>query len=411
MAFLSLLDDRAKPKGSRDPLGFELVWSYFGRKVIGNLTTITSSMDNFAVALLGFYWANQLVPMDGDETARHRQVREVFLRYEQLTGYVRYFGGAIDIMGITRVKKRIHDNSFKLTLGESSEQQILSDQASYGLWGLYSSAARDTGLVAGNNRTVTSLGQTIAKMILQQLGSVGDELFSLLTTRKPLDRDHLKRMAGTFMNAIQHKKVQKPLLEALLSGNDPEGVQNELWLITRNNFTKKVEHPENIEDFIKLILKGKPSERIVQYMHDIVATERLLVSANNIFHYSRRKDGARLTEVIDELGKKNYSYAHLPETLPEDNFPRREQLMSILEALHNGEMPRAINEILKLNKDVMQHRSGAPWVEVESGSILRVKVKSEKAELRSQSDIEQHWDYDYFLGSFLNIARHHIGTS
>jgi hypothetical protein len=62
MAFLSLIDERVKPKGSRDPLGFELVWSYFGRKVIGNLTTITSSMDNFAVALLGFYWANQLSP-------------------------------------------------------------------------------------------------------------------------------------------------------------------------------------------------------------------------------------------------------------------------------------------------------------------------------------------------------------
>jgi hypothetical protein len=107
MAFLSLLDERAKPKGSRDPLGFELVWSHFGRKVIGNLTTITSSMDNFAVALLGFYWANQLVSVDEEESARHKQIREAFLRYEQLTGYVRYFGGATDIMGITRVKKRL----------------------------------------------------------------------------------------------------------------------------------------------------------------------------------------------------------------------------------------------------------------------------------------------------------------
>jgi hypothetical protein len=57
----------------------------------------------------------------------------------------------------------------------------------------------------------------------------------------------------------------------------------------------------------------------------------------------------------------------------------------------------------------MQHRSGAPWVEVEPGNTLRVKVKSEKAELKSQQDIEQRWDYDYFLGSFLNIAKQHIG--
>jgi hypothetical protein len=113
MAFLSLLDERAKPKGSRDPLGFELVWSHFGRKVIGNLTTITSSMDNFAVALLGFYWTNQLAE-HADLAERHRNVREVFLRYEQLAGYIRFFGGATDIMGITRVKARANDESFEL---------------------------------------------------------------------------------------------------------------------------------------------------------------------------------------------------------------------------------------------------------------------------------------------------------
>ena len=410
MAFLSLLDERAKPKGSRDPLGFELVWSHFGRKVIGNLTTITSSMDNFSVALLGFYWANQLVPVDEEESARHKQIREAFLRYEQLTGYVRYFGGATDIMGITRVKKRIHDDSFKIILGQSADQQILSDQASYGLWGLYSSAARDTGLVAGNNRTLTTLGQTITQVILQQLGDIGDELFSLLTYKKPLSRERLERVAKTFMKAIQHKRVQEPLLEALMSGNDPEGVQNELWSITREKFSEKEERPETIEGFINLVLEGKPGDRLARYLHDIIATERLLVSVNNIFHYSRRKDGASLGEIVDELIKRKYSYAHLPETLPEDNFPRREQLSSILNALHNNEMPRAINEILQLNKAVMQQRSGAPWVELEPGNTLRVKVKSEKAELRSQSDIEQRWDYDYFLGSFLNIARHHIGT-
>lgn len=272
-------------------------------------------------------------------------------------------------MGITRVKKRIHDDSFKITLGLTTEQQILSDQASYGLWGLYSSAARDTGLVVGNNRTLTLLGQTIAQEILEQLGGVGEKLYLLQTSKKPLDRVQLERIAKPFMKAIQHENVQKPLLEALMSGNDPEGVQSELWLITRNSFSKKTEQPENIEEFIQLIFEGNPGERLAQYMRDIVATERLLVSANNIFHYSRRKDGASLAEIVDELGKKKYSYAHLPKTLPDDNFPRREQLLSILEALHKDEMPRAINELLQLNKKVMQQRSGSPWVEVETGNM------------------------------------------
>ncbi|MBL3528892.1 MAG: hypothetical protein JMN27_15075 [gamma proteobacterium endosymbiont of Lamellibrachia anaximandri] len=410
MAFLSLLDERAKPKGSRDPLGFELVWSYFGRKVIGNLTTITSSMDNFAIALLGFYWANQLVSREGGESARHKQMREAFLRYEQLTGYVRFYGRATDIMGITRVKKRILDSSFKITLGQLSEQQILSDQASYGLWGLYSSAARDTGLVTGNDRVVTSLGQTIAREILQQLGGVGDELLSLLTSRKALDRGQLERMAKSFMKAIHHKRVQKPLLEALMSGNDLEGVQNELWQITRKIFEHKVKRPENISEFIGLILKYEPSKRLAQYLHDIMDIERLLVAANNLFHYCRRKDGEHLDEILEKLDGR-YHYSHLPDRLPEDSFPRREQLLSIFSAFHNDEVKRVISEILQLNKEVMQQRSGAPWVEIESGKTLRVKVKSEKATLRKQEDIELQWDYDYFLGSFLNIASHHLGRN
>ena len=81
-----------------------LVWSHFDRKVIGSLTTITSSMDNFAVALLGFYWANQTVEPIPDESVGQKKIRETFLRYEQSTGHIRYHGNAPHIMGITRIK-------------------------------------------------------------------------------------------------------------------------------------------------------------------------------------------------------------------------------------------------------------------------------------------------------------------
>ena len=70
MAYLSLLDERLKPKGSRDPMGFEQVWTKFGRQVVGNLTTITNSLENFAAALLGFHWANEL-NQEVNENDRH----------------------------------------------------------------------------------------------------------------------------------------------------------------------------------------------------------------------------------------------------------------------------------------------------------------------------------------------------
>ena len=411
MVFLSLLDDRAKPKGSRDPLGFELVWSYFGRKVIGNLTTITSSMDNFAVAVLGFHWANQYVPIEGDEIERHKKIRTAFLRYEQLIAYIRYYGDATDIMGITRVKKRIHDDKFKLTLGLTADQQILSDQASYGLWGLYSAASRDTGLVSGNNREVEVLGQSLALNIINQLGESWNDITSLLITNKALDKGQLEDLADDFMEAIHHKSVQQPLLEALMSGKDNENTQNmqkELWSITKKIFSKKTKSPENIGDFIDMVLNHKPSNSLKQSLHDIENIERLLVAANNIFHYCRRKNGEKIDEILEKV-EDHYIYGFLPEKLPAGDFPRHDKMSSILSAFHRNDMSLVIKELLDLNKEVMQQRSGAPWVEIEADNTLRVKVKSETAELRSQGNIESSWDYDYFIGSFIKISILQLG--
>ncbi|MCA1773649.1 MAG: hypothetical protein LC677_14005, partial [Halomonas sp.] len=169
MPFLSLLDDRAKPKGSRDPLGFELVWTHFGRKVVGNLTTITSSVENFTVALLGFYWAHQ-IHGNVDKDSRERLIRETFLRYEQLAAYLRYQSGSKEIiMGITRVHKNMTAQAESLAI--SLKAQILSNQASYGLWGLYSSALKDSGLAKGSDRKLTAEGVELAAIIAKDLNS------------------------------------------------------------------------------------------------------------------------------------------------------------------------------------------------------------------------------------------------
>ena len=412
MAFLSLMDDRAKPKGSRDPLGFELVWSYFGRQVIGNLTTITSSMDNFAVAILGFYWVNNLEPPNVQADDQHERVREHFLRYEQLAGYLRCYGNGTDIMGITRIRRRIADDSREITLGMSAEQQILSDQASYGLWGLYSVAASDTGFVTGQNRTVTKFGEPIARKILDQLGSAENEIKDLWLNDAPFSRESLQQLSGPFMRAIQHNDVQEPLLKALLSGNSNQPVQRELWNITRNIFSRNSQKPRNKAEFIEFVLAQGPSECLAARLRDIVAMERVLVAANNVFHYCRRKNGEKLDSILVALAGRNYNYSHLPDTLPTGNFPRRSQIECILQAFktENKKAETVIEEIIRLNRNVMQQRNGAPWLEIDSGG-LRVKVESEKAELRSQENLETHWDHDYFLGSYLNIARNYFTES
>jgi hypothetical protein len=47
--FLTLEDPNAKIKGSRDPLGVQPIWSAFGRHVVTNLTTQSTSVRGFTV--------------------------------------------------------------------------------------------------------------------------------------------------------------------------------------------------------------------------------------------------------------------------------------------------------------------------------------------------------------------------
>lgn len=405
MPFLSLLDDRAKPKGSRDPLGFEFVWTHFGRKVVGNLTTITSSVENFAVALLGFYWAHQ-VHGNADKDNRERLIRETFLRYEQLAGYLRYQSGSQEIMGITRVHKNMTAQTELLAIGLKS--QILSNQASYGLWGLYSSALKDSGLAAGSDRKPSEKGVELAEIIADGLDS--SEFIRLFQSDGYLTREQCERLAPQFWRAIHQQEVRRGLTHALLCGrqNTSASAQSELYATTEQlaragNLTGK------FPDVLNKI-RSAAAPVLCRYLDEIQQVERVLVAANNLFYYLLTQDHQPVSLVVEQLDRQAYTYGHLPKAVPL-GMPRRNALCEINNSLRAGNHQDAVRAVLKLNADVMKARGGAPWVSCGSGDILNVKVKSETARLRSKDDLLLSWDYNYFLASYFRIAKANLGAS
>jgi hypothetical protein len=405
MAFLSLLDDRAKPKGSRDPLGFELVWTHYGRQVIGNLTTITSSLNNFAVALLGFRWANE-IHRHLPQAEKQARIRETFLRYEQLAGYLRYQAKNEDIMGITRVSTRIGNPKFSISLGLNADQQILSDQASYGLWGLYSAAMKESGLIYGDERDPTELGNSIAQRIERKLDK--SALIALLNSSKYVSRDILASQGKPFFAAIKNRPAQNLLLKAVMNGTDKSGLQQELWSVTRSIAETENLGPD-VPTFIKQVKKETNNNQLIQQLQNIESVERILVAANNLFHYCRLKDGEQLNNILTVL-KNRYTYIHLSKNLDLSDIPRADHLIKLRGAMLSNRPREAIRELFNLNKIVMGQRGGAPWIELEANNILRVRVQSETAELTDQKGLESRWDYNYFLESYVEIAARALGA-
>jgi len=408
MAFISLLDDRAKPKGSRDPLGFELVWSYFGRKVVGNLTTITSSVENFSVALLGFYWANEL-NANVDKDNKQKAVRETFLRYEQVAGYLRLYGKSKAIMGVTRVTERLRNEDRSIVnVGLGSESQILSDQASYGLWGLYSSAMRDTGLIKGSEREMTENGISIAQQMDKMLDK--DAYFQLIKSNT-IAKSEIEGLSKSYMEAIQFPYMRSELVSSLMSGAGSYPLQNELWDKTNQLFQGKQIKNNHLGDYLSKLQGLELSTTLQQCLHHVEDIERVLVAINNIFYYCQVKDGILLEEVVKKLKEQNYDYSYLPDKLPALDFPRKSYIELALSALKANEYPQAIKHILDLNAYVMKQRNGAAWVELETGSKIRVRVKHEGFKLVQQEKLMTKWDYDYFIGSYLSIASSYLGSN
>ena len=83
--FLTDLDSRAAVKGSRDPLGAQAVWTRFGRHVVGNLTTVTTSVRDFTTLLLGYLWAERI----SAEVGPGSELATFLKKWEQLASYSR----------------------------------------------------------------------------------------------------------------------------------------------------------------------------------------------------------------------------------------------------------------------------------------------------------------------------------
>ncbi|MDT1893835.1 hypothetical protein FPK47_27395, partial [Acinetobacter baumannii] len=63
------------------------------------------------------------------------------------------------LLGVSRARSNFAAD--KIRLGKDEDAQLLADQASYGLWGLYSTALDSVGLIAGDRRRPTAGGQVL----------------------------------------------------------------------------------------------------------------------------------------------------------------------------------------------------------------------------------------------------------
>lgn len=421
--FFTLEDPRAKIQGSRDPLGVQPVWSGFGRHLVTNLTTVSDSVRGFAVLLLGRYFAERLI---GDGTAGEHEALPIFLRTEQLCAYARHVvNAAKDILGIERVKKFL-DGGGTVHIEDGPRGCILTDQKSYGVWGLFTIPARNSGLVESGPVGLTARArQFVESEYLPHLNPVFNALCRLIREDSPTKATSADAVMQALAAALPNKLSANErafygryLRDArAASGKNGGGLQPALagLLPQHTDLAQAISRHEIVE---LAEASNATYPELERRLRRVARIEALLVPAALIFDFALTRHGQTPNSVGAELRAQwEPSVPNLTSTVHEVRDEIAEHTSSDLaghaatvdQALHQAAYGDAVLEVLRWNRTVMAKRNAAPWVAVVDGR-LDIRYSGTESRLPNFDQLAQAWHNSYFLNSLKRITEQTTGA-
>lgn len=431
--FLTELDSRAAIKGSRDPLGVQQIWTRLGRQVIGNLTTVSNSVRDFTVLLLGYYFVERVA----DEVGPDADLA-TFLKWEQLAAYAR---AAVNtekgFRGTERVHQRVGDGG-RVRLGTDREAQILSNQKIYGLWGLFTVPAKASGLLGGDPVRLTTAGRELVEGVylpmLKEAG-LGDGRAIVERLRAPSysldlgagakDRPVLEAIAKLLKRLPAG--ARQVYREHLLFGgpsNDENGTHGRQrifaeLLVGSLDDTDWELSPLSLSAMAESARRyGGKGEEVAHHLERICTAERLLAPSVACFEYALGCDGQSPKDIANSVtrtwGTALRATVDLPATeamLPVLDSPKEDpdsgrRWLNLAQALHDARYEDVLDLLLKQNTAVMKARAAAaPWATVREGK-LQVQFRDEnRLRLPEPSELPKYWLHAYFIESLRSVAR------
>jgi hypothetical protein len=404
--FLTDVDPRASVKGSRDPLGLQSIWTSFGRHVVGNLTTVSTSLRDFTVTILGYYFVDRLRRQgagDGDLAC--------FLKWEQLAGYARsHFNRDHEFRGTERVQKRLSDSA-TVVLSAARDHQILSNQKIYGLWGLYSVPSRASGLLASEpTRLSPQALEIVDRLYLPMLARAGFRdgeaiLHFLAQPRVKLDLSNRHEALGKAVAALLSRRLRVQEVDFyrdhLLYGgpaDSTQGLQRELAdvITSAPKHTEIKLSPAVFRSWEKAARRdSRDATPLSEALARIRNCESVLAPAAVLFSFALSFHGKRIDELVgavrDQWGEglrtvDRDAVASIGSYFADEvGDEARQRFEALARALAGGDFGAAFEILLQQNA-VMNERGSGPWAEARNGR-LDVRFRDETGRLPKRDEL------------------------
>ena len=376
MYFLTAKDEDYQIKGSRDPLGFQVLWQAAGREVIPYISTVSNSVMDYQILLLGHAAKNYLnISDDG--------FIPFFIKLEQLLAYVRYrMDDEKGFNGIESVKKKYTSSGKSLYIG--LEDQILSNQKSYGIWGKYINSFRK--MLFDKNRDLLEIYKD--KIELNPFCGRKLKTFARdVNQSHRINKDDLEEWEA--MIAPPKGKERKILIDNLLQST----CSNELLRLFK-------EEPDisrlSLYEILDYSFDNSENNEFKRRIKTIKDTEQVLSPLNRIFRYLQTRSYWSWEDIENNViidGFKNSDSS-------EDFMKPEMRMLAGLMTLSNKEMLLGISA---QNDQVATARNSAPWFGISDSGLEVYHFEGEF--FTEDYDYSTQNDFSYFIGTYQRLFR------
>lgn len=395
--------------------------------MVGNLTTVSSSVRDFTTLLLGYHFAERVAEAAGPGTEL-----DTFLKWEQLAAYARaHVNKDLSFRGVDRVRRALGEGS-RVTLSADRAHHILGDQRIYGLWGLYTAPARASGLVdADPPRLTQAARELVASVYLPALSSAGfrDGEAIARRLREPTVHIDLEGRAAALIEAVARllrRRIlasERPFYHHHLVEGGPQdrthGLQRELARLFSAppfNAPTFAFTPAAVRQLARAGARAaERGDELSRRLERIGTCETLMAPASALFSFLLARNGDAISETAAAVrgcwGARVASIdVEALESLQAElsdasgGAESGQRWIRLGAALAGGDYEDAVRQLLRQNRQVMASRGGAaPWVDEREGR-LDVSFRDEDSELPPRDELGELWRFPYFLGSLRAVA-------
>jgi hypothetical protein len=374
MYFITKQDPNYTVKGSRDPLGFQVIWQASGRKLIPYLSTVSGSVKDFQILSTAYFYKHEL-NMDDESFERF------FILFEQLMAYTRYqLNGGEGFNGVDRVKRIFAVSSKEVRI--SMDNQILSNQRAYGIWGKYIRPFTDMGIKEAPK---------FNEVYKDKIGRNQDLLRQAMILKKKGAKEAAyvqRQKLDVFADILaKPEEDEKALYISKLLSDECGGEL--LRLFSADPKLKKL----LFYDLLTALSEASDNIKLKTVLGLIQNTEKVLSPLNRIFRYLQSQSFWKKSE----LDGNPYITRWRSEIDVSGFTPELKELAALL-SLSNWEL---VQRLVQRNERICSNRGSAPWVKLTS-SGLEVN-HFEGALFWKDYDPARDWDNTYFLSTYINL--------